>query len=104
MRRRSGFAASATYNYAKALDNASLGGRGQSAGVIAQNWLDLRGERHLLNTMVSYTSGMGVRGGSLGNGKLAGLLKEWTLSTQTNVGSRLPLNPVYLFAPCLAPE
>lgn len=105
-RLRSGFAASATYTYAKALDNASLGGRSQSAGLIAQNWLDLRGERgrstfdqrHLLSTMITYTSGMGLRGGALGSGKLAGLLKEWTLSAQTNVGSGLPLNPVFLRA------
>jgi hypothetical protein len=102
-RLRSGFTANVSYTYAKAIDNAALGGRNQSASLIAQNWLDLRAERarsnfdqrHLLTAMAQYTAGMGLRGGALANGWRARLLKEWTLGTQVNAGSGLPLTPVY---------
>ncbi len=105
-RLRSGLTASATYAYAKAIDNAALGGRNQSVALVAQNWLDLRAERarsnfdqrHLLATMVTYTTGMGLSGGGLATGKLAGLLKEWTVAAQTNTGTGLPLTPVFLRA------
>src|SRR6185295_16994480 len=71
-RLRSGFTAEVQYTFAKSIDNALLGGGGGGA-VIAQNWLNLRGERglsnfdqrHLLSVQVQYTSGIGIRGGSL---------------------------------------
>ena len=49
LRRRlhNGFTASAQYTFAKAIDDAALGGRGQGSTVVAQNWLDLGGERGL---------------------------------------------------------
>ena len=40
---------SCSTRYSKAIDNAALGGKGQGAAVIAQDWLDLRGERGLSN-------------------------------------------------------
>jgi hypothetical protein len=51
LRRRlhNGLTASATYTYSKSIDDAALGGRGQGGSVIAQNWLDLSGERGLSN-------------------------------------------------------
>ena len=111
-RLRSGFTASGQYTYSKSIDDASLGGKGgaasggQSAAVIAQNWLDLAGERalssfdqrHLLNVTLQYTSGMGLHGGTLLSGWRAALIKEWTLSTVITAGSGLPLTPVYLAA------
>jgi trimeric autotransporter adhesin len=97
-RLRSGLMASLQYTYAKSLDNASLGGR-----LIAQNWLDLDAERarsnfdqrHSLSASAQYTTGMGMRGGTLLNGWRGALLKEWTFGTQITAGSGLPLTPVY---------
>jgi hypothetical protein len=102
-RLRSGLTAQAGYTYAKSIDNAPPGGRGTS---IAQNWLDLNAERgrssfdqrHLLTMMVQYTTGMGLRGGALTSGWKGRALKEWTLSSQVNTGSGLPLTPVYFAA------
>jgi hypothetical protein len=102
-RLRSGFTASLNYTFAKALDNAALGGRGQSQNLIAQNWLDLGAERarsnfdqrHLLTASAQYTSGMGLKGGALASGWAGRLLKEWTLGTEMTAGSGLPLTPVY---------
>lgn len=102
-RLRSGFTASTSYTYAKSIDNASLGGKNQGGGFTAQNWLDLRAERgrsnfdqrHLLTGTVMYTTGMGIKGGGLATGKLAKLLKEWALGSQFNIGTGLPLTPVY---------
>jgi len=53
-----------------------LGGRGQGGTLIAQNWLDLSGERglsnfdqrHTVNATLQYTTGMGVAGGTLVGG------------------------------------
>jgi hypothetical protein len=103
-RLRSGFTAELQYTYAKSIDDAALGGRGQGGNLIAQNWLDLRGERglsnfdqrHLLSLQMQYTTGMGLRGGSLMSGWRGGLFKEWTVSTQVTAGTGLPLTPVYL--------
>lgn len=100
-RLRSGFTAQAQYTWAHAIDNAALGGRG---AVIAQDWLNLSGERgrsnfdqrHLLAASMQYTTGMGLRGGALAGGWKAKWLKEWTLGTQVTRGSGLPLTPVYL--------
>jgi hypothetical protein len=100
-RLRSGFTAQAQYTWSKSIDNAALGGRGN---LIAQNWLDLQAERarsnfdqrHLLNLQAQYTSGMGLRGGALTKGWKAVVLKDWTLGTQMNIGSGLPLTPTYL--------
>jgi Carboxypeptidase regulatory-like domain len=105
-RLRSGFTASLQYTFAKAIDDAALGGRGQGGQVIAQNWLDLSGERglspfdqrHLLNAMLQYSTGVGLAGGTMLGGWKGALSKDWTFMTQITAGSGLPLTPVYLSA------
>lgn len=105
-RLRSGLTASLNYTYAKSIDNAALGGRNTGGSLIAQNWLDLRAERgrsnfdqrHLLAATFQYTTGMGLKGGALSTGWRARFLKDWTIGTQTNVGTGLPLTPVSLSA------
>jgi len=70
---------------------------------IAQDWLDLNAERglstfdqrHLLSLQMQYTSGMGLKGGTLLSGWKGTLLKGWTVATQINAGSGLPQTPVY---------
>jgi trimeric autotransporter adhesin len=108
LRRRlhSGVTATLQYTYAKAIDDAALGGRNQGGSVIAQDWLNLRGERglsnfdqrHLLTAQMQYTSGMGIGGGTLLTGWKGALLKEWTTAMQITAGSGFPLTPIYLAA------
>ncbi len=105
LRRRlhNGLTATAQYTYAKAYDNAALGGRGQASSVIAQNWLDLSAERgpsnfdqrHQLTLQTQYSSGVGVRGGALLHGWKGAAFKGWTLISQINTGSGLPATPIY---------
>ena len=121
-RLRAGFTASLLYTWSKSLDDdAILGGQGHvssasqgqgsgesapassSAQSIAQNWLNLRGERalstfdqrQLLNVQAQYTTGQGVEGGTLMTGWSGKLLKEWTLQATINVGTGLPESPSY---------
>lgn len=108
LRRRlhAGFTSNLSYTYAKAIDDALLGGRGQGAQVIAQDWLNLSGERgrsnfdqrHLLNFTTQYSTGMGVRGGALMSGWRGTMLKDWTITTQFTAGSGLPETPQYSVA------
>ena len=110
------------YQYAKSIDDDSdLGGQGDlttvadatgSSGtpgaipVLAQNWLDLRAERsrsnfdqrHLLKLNFQYTSGQGIKGGTLLSGWRGTLLKQWTLASQFSAGTGLPETPLYLAA------
>jgi trimeric autotransporter adhesin len=73
-----------------------------SAPTIAQNWRDLSAERglstfdqrHLMTAELQYTTGMGVRGGTLRSGWKGTLFKEWTFLTQVAVGSGLPETPI----------
>ena len=116
-RLKNGFTASMSYTYSKSIDDdAALGGQGPIGGgatslatgnvAVAQNWLNLRGERglstfdqrHLLNANVQYTSGQGLGGGSLMEGWRGTLLKEWTVTTQITAGSGLPETPTYFAA------
>ena len=98
-RLRAGFTAAATYTWAKAIDNSALGGRGQGATLVAQDWLNLRAERarsnfdqrHGLSGMAQYTTGMGRN--ALLRGKW---FSDWTVSSQWAVGTGLPLTPVLL--------
>src|SRR6266566_1838449 len=84
----------------------TTGGASQSSVTIAQNWLDLTAERglstfdqrHLLNGLLQYTTGMGLGGEPLLRGWKGALFKEWTLLTQISVGSGLPQTPIYLAA------
>ncbi len=108
LRRRlhSGFTATMLYTYSKSIDDDSaLGGQGavtQAAATIAQDWRDLPGERglstfdqrHLVNVVVQYTTGMGMAGGTLLRGWRGRLYKEWTVQTQISAGSGLPQTPL----------
>ena len=108
LRRRlhNGFTATAQYTYSKSIDDAALGGRGQVASVIAQNWLDLSAERglsnfdqrHQVTLQTQYTTGMGVNGGALLHGWKGTAFKEWTLISNITAGSGLPLTPIYSVA------
>jgi trimeric autotransporter adhesin len=105
LRRRlhNGITASVLYVYSKSIDDASLGGKGQSL-FAAQNWLDLSGDRglspfdqrHQVTVTGQYTSGMGMRGGTLLSGWRGVLFKEWTVNGTLIVGTGLPLTPNYL--------
>lgn len=105
-RLRSGFTATATYTFSKAIDDAGLGGG--AAGLVAQNWLDLAAERalstfdqrHLLNLTMQYSTGVGVAGGTLLGGWRGVIVKDWTVTTNLTVGSGLPLTPTC--ATCIA--
>ena len=108
LRRRlhNGFTTSLQYTFAKAIDDAALGGRGQGGQVIAQNWLNLAAERglsnfdqrHLATVQVQYTTGIGVRGGTLLRGWKGAAYKGWTLIANITAGSGMPLTPVYIAA------
>lgn len=105
-RLRSGFTAEATYTYAKSIDNAALGGRNQGATLTAQNWLDLSGERgrsnfdqrHVLSGTVQYTTGMGLKGGTLATGWKSRYMAGWTFGSMVSAGTGTPLSPVYPIA------
>ena len=102
-RLRSGLTAELQYTFSKSIDDASLGGRATGGSLIAQNWLDLSSERalsnfdqrHVMSFTMQYTTGMGLRGGSLLSGWRGAVLKEWTASTQINAATGLPLTPQY---------
>jgi trimeric autotransporter adhesin len=122
-RLHSGFAAALLYTYSKSIDDDSaLGGQGAvtqstttsqqgtvtqtvvaaAPPTIAQDWRNLRGERglstfdqrHLVNVVVQYTTGMGMAGGTLLTGWRGRLYKEWTVQTQISAGSGLPETPI----------
>jgi hypothetical protein len=115
-RLRSGFTASMSYTWAKAMDDdAGVGAQGHTdatsavsqaaAGpTVAQNWLDLRAERELstfdqrqlLNVQLQYTTGMGMGGRTLMSGWRGRVLKEWTLTSQITSGTGLPETPIFL--------
>jgi hypothetical protein len=87
-------------------DAASFGGATLNGGALVQNWLDPRAEyarssfdqRHLVTVSADYTTGSGIRGGTLLDGMKGRLLKDWTLTARFSTGSGLPVTPVY-FAP-----
>jgi hypothetical protein len=123
-RLRAGITATLDYTFAKSIDDdAQVGGQGHTATnsatavssssastaptgtpIVAQNWLNLRAERslssfdqrHALNLIVQYTTGMGKGGGTLLSGWRGRALKEWTVLAQVTAGSGLPQTPVYL--------
>jgi hypothetical protein len=98
-RQRNGFQASVQYTYAKAIDDAGLGGNN-----IAQNWLDRRNERalsnfdqrHQVTAQAQYTTGMLTSVGGFWDGWRGTLLKEWTITGQVTAGSGSPLTPIIL--------
>jgi trimeric autotransporter adhesin len=99
-RLRRGFTAEVTYTYAKAIDNAALGGVGT---LNAQNWLDLRAERarsnfdqrHVIGFQTQYTTGATSGLGFLTTGKTGAFFREWTFASQINYGTGLPLTPTF---------
>jgi Carboxypeptidase regulatory-like domain len=104
-RLRNGLTASVQYTLAKAEDDAaSFQGANLSGLAFAQNWLDLDAEwgpsafdqRHNVTAQFQYTTGVGVRGGTLLDGWRGALVKGWTLTGQLTTGSGLPLTPYYL--------
>jgi hypothetical protein len=90
-----------TYTYSKSIDDS--GGLGTSSAPIAQNWLNLAGERglssfdqrHLFNAQFQYTTGVGVRGGGLLSGWRGLIIKGWTFTSNITAGSGLPFSPTY---------
>jgi hypothetical protein len=119
-RLRDGLTATLQYTYAKSIDDASAFSGGgitsggsalssvqssSSAGTtsIAQNWLNLRGERglstfdqrNLMTLTAQYTTGEGLRGNALMSGWRGTLFKDWTFLTSLTIGSGFPLTPVY---------
>jgi hypothetical protein len=107
LRRRlsNGLMASVQYTLAKAVDDAAaFSGASLSGASIAQNWLDLAAERgrsifdqrHQLTAQFEYTTGIGMRGGTLIDGWRGSLWKGWTITGQVTAGGGLPLTPVYL--------
>jgi hypothetical protein len=104
-RLRNGLTATAQYTFAKANDDAaSFAGADLNGGAVAQDWRNLENEwgrssfdqRHQLVAQFEYTTGMGTGGGALMAGKKGALYKGWTITGQLNVGSGLPLTPVFL--------
>ncbi len=102
LRRRlhNGFTANVGYTLSKSIDDAGFTG---PSSLIAQNWLDLRGERalsgfdqrHQVVAQSQYTSGMGAGGGgALMRGWAGPLLREWTVTAQITAGSGTPLTPI----------
>ncbi len=103
-RLRSGLTASLQHTWAKSIDNAAPGGRSQGGTLLAQNWLDLSAERavsnfdqtHVTSANLQYTTGMGLKGGALRTGRLASILRDWTLGTQIDAATGLPQTPLFL--------
>jgi hypothetical protein len=104
-RLRSGLQAGARYTYSKSLDDVySLSGQGSVSGGsgVAQNWLDLSGQRglsssdqrHVLSANAQYTTGMGLGGKTLMSGWRGLAYKEWTVSTTIKLASGMPETPI----------
>jgi hypothetical protein len=110
LRRRfhGGLSTNVQYTYAKAIDDAALGGG--ASPLVAQNWLNLAAERalstfdqrHVLNVQMQYSTGVGVHGGALLSGWRGLIFKGWTVTTNITAGTGLPLSPVY--AAAIAPN
>jgi hypothetical protein len=107
LRRRlyAGFTASVQYTLAKSTDDAASFSNGPITPAslsIAQNWRDLSAERgpstfdqrHHVDVQVQYTTGVGLRGGTLVDGFWGSLWKDWTVASQLSEGSGLPFTPV----------
>ncbi len=111
-RLRNGFTSTVSYTLAKAMDDAPLMAGNQVVTLnqggqsIVQNWLDREAEysrsnfdqRHLFSVQGQYTTGAAVRSGALSTGWRGVLLREWTITSNLNVGSGLPQTPVYFAA------
>jgi hypothetical protein len=107
LRRRlyAGLMASVDYTLAKATDDAATfgsGARTPAALSIAQDWRDLVAERgpssfdqrHHVDVQIQYTTGVGLKGGTLIDGLWGSLWKDWTIATEISAGSALPFTPI----------
>jgi hypothetical protein len=105
-RLRNGFQARVLYTYSKMLDDDySLSGQGgvMIGSGVAQDWLNLSGQRglsttdqrHLVNFTATYTTGMGLGGKTLLTGWKGAVYKEWNIQTTITAGSGLPETPIY---------
>jgi hypothetical protein len=104
-----GISATLNYTFSKSIDDAALGGGGSimggggGAAVVAQNWRDLAAERglspfnqkNLLTFNMQYTSGVGIKGGTLLSGWRGVVLKRWTVLSSVTAGSGRPATPLY---------
>ena len=89
------------YVYSKSIDDAGLGG--SASGLVAQNWLNLSGERglspfdqrHVVTLTAQYSTGVGVHGGTLMSGWRGAIFKGWTVVTNVNAATGLPMSPIY---------
>jgi len=100
-----GLTATVQYTIAKSTDDAATFSNTSvtpSSLAVAQDWLNLSAERgpssfdqrHLVSVQFQYTTGMGVAGGTLVEGARGALFKDWTITSQLNAGSGLPLTPI----------
>lgn len=100
-RLRAGFTATVDYTFSKSIDDSALGGGTNLSYPIAQNWLDLSGERalsnfdqrHVLTFTGQYTTGQGLGGGTLLSGWRGRAFKEWTVTTTIKAATGTPLTP-----------
>jgi hypothetical protein len=104
-RLRNGLTATVQYTLSNAMDDAgAFTGVSLNGGAIAQDWQNLDAEwarsnfdqRHLVTAQFQYTTGVGVAGGALLTGVKGALFKGWTITSQLNAGSGLPLTPIVL--------
>jgi len=111
IRRRlyAGFTATLQYTLAKSNDDAATFSNtnvSPASLAVAQNWRDLGAEygpssfdqRHVVSVQAQYTTGVGVRGGTLADAWWGRLYKDWTVTAQIDAGSGLPLTPVVFAA------
>jgi hypothetical protein len=98
-RQRNGFQASVLYTFAKAIDDAGIGG-----SLITQDWQNRRAERalsnfdqrHQMQVQGQYTTGMLAGIGGFWDGWRGHAFKEWTLTANLTMGSGTPLTPVII--------
>lgn len=107
LRRRlyAGFTASAQYTLAKSTDDAATFANGAitpGSLSIAQDWRALAAERgpssfdqrHHLDLQAQYTTGVGLKGGTLVDGFWGSAWKDWTVAADLSGGSGMPFTPV----------
>jgi hypothetical protein len=107
LRRRlyAGLMASVQYTLSKSTDDAATFTNGAitpASMALAQNWLDLGAERgpssfdqrYHVDVQFQYTTGVGLKGGTLLDGFWGSLWKDWTVATQLSAGSGLPFTPI----------